>query len=108
MFTEGAESMIAVRFKVRCRSDKAEETMKAFQEIVDASRAVKGVIHFDMGRDITDPDTFIATEVFEDRAALDRQEALPSVQRFIGVLETIVAAPPEATVYEIASAEAWG
>jgi len=33
------------------------------------------MIHFDIGRDLTDPDCLVATEVFGDRASLDRQEA---------------------------------
>lgn len=46
--------------------------------------------------------------MFEDRAALERQESLPVAQKTIGVLEELVAAEPEATIFEVSSAEPWG
>jgi quinol monooxygenase YgiN len=66
------------------------------------------VISFDIARDVTDPNAFIAVEVFEDRAALDRQESLAEVQATIGLLGDLVVAPPEATIYHVSSAEPWG
>jgi len=64
--------MIVVRFKVQCQPGKAEQVMAAFKEVVPPSRAVEGVVSFDIGRDVTDSDAFIATEVFEDRASPER------------------------------------
>ena len=86
--------MIVVRFKVKCRPERAEEAMALFQEVVAASRGLEGVLEFDIGRDVSDSDSFVALEVFEDRAGLDRQEALPVVQRTIGLLGEIAAAEP--------------
>ena len=100
--------MIVVRFKVQCRPEKSEQALAAFQEVVAPSRAVAGVVSFDIGRDVADPDSFVAVEVFEDRAALDRQESLPVVQKAIGLLEGLVAAEPEATVFHVSSSEPWG
>jgi len=82
--------------------------MVAFREVITASRPVDGVVSFDIGRDLSDPDSFIAVEVFTDRAALDRQESLPAVKKTIDLLEELVAAAPEATVFEIASSQPWG
>jgi len=100
--------MIVVRFKVTCKPGKAEEAKAAFEEVVAASRGLEGVVSFDIGRDVADPNAFIATEVFDDRDALDRQEALPAVQRTIGLLEDLVAAAPEATIFHVSSSEPWG
>ncbi|HXF61335.1 MAG TPA: antibiotic biosynthesis monooxygenase [Caldilineaceae bacterium] len=100
--------MIIVRFKVRCQPGKAEQVLAALKQVVPPSRALLGVINFDIGRDITDPDAFIATEVFEDRAALDRQESLSAVKQALGVLETSLADAPEAMIYHVASSELWG
>jgi quinol monooxygenase YgiN len=100
--------MIVVRFKVRCRPERAEQAMAAFQKVVGASRGLDGVISFDMGRDIADSNSFIATEVFEDRAALDRQESLPEVEETVGLLEQMLAAEPEATIFQVSSSEPWG
>lgn len=100
--------MIVVRFKVRCKPAKTEQAMAAFREVVVASRSLAGVISFDMGRDIVDQNSFVATEVFSDRAALDRQESLPAVKKAIGLLEQLVVAPPEATIFHVSSSEPWG
>jgi quinol monooxygenase YgiN len=79
--------------------------MAAFQEVIAPSRAVDGVVSFDIGRDVADPDSFIATEVFEDRAALDRQESLPEVEKTIALLGESLVAPPEATIFHVSSSE---
>lgn len=100
--------MIVVRFKVRCRPEKTAEALAAFQEVVGSSRELEGVLSFDIGRDVVDPDSFVAVEVFEDREALDRQEALPATQKTIGLLAELVASEPEATIYHVSSSEPWG
>ncbi|MGQ0802487.1 MAG: putative quinol monooxygenase [Actinomycetota bacterium] len=100
--------MIVVRFKVRSQPDKAEQVMAALEDVVAPSRKVDGVVSFDIGRDLTDPDSFIATEVFDDQAALERQEALSEVAKALGVLEESLVAEPEATLFRVSSSEPWG
>jgi quinol monooxygenase YgiN len=100
--------MIVIRFKVQCKPEKSEQLRAAFEAVVGPSRTVEGVLNFDIAQDLTDPNAFIATEVFEDRAALKRQEALPAVNRVIELLPDVLAAEPEATIYNISSAEPWG
>lgn len=100
--------MIVVRFRVRCRPERTEQALSAFREVVAASRPLAGVVSFDIGRDVSEPDTFIATEVFTDRGALERQEALPVVARTIALLQDLVAEAPEATVFHVSSSEPWG
>lgn len=96
--------MIVVRFLVPCQPGKAEEVMAAMKDVVPPSRAMDGVISFDIGRDVIDPDVFIATEVFEDRAALDRQESLPEVARALAVFGQSLAAEPEETIFHVSQA----
>ena len=100
--------MIVVRFKVQCQPGKAEQAMAAFAACVAPSRAVDGVISFDIGRDVADPDAFVAVEVFEDRAAFDRQESLPEVAKTLAVLGESLAAAPEATIFHVSSSEPHG
>jgi quinol monooxygenase YgiN len=69
---------------------------------------VDGVGSFDIGRDLADPHSFIATEVFEDRAAPERQESLPVVQNVLGLLEELLAAQPEATIFHVSTSEPYG
>jgi quinol monooxygenase YgiN len=100
--------MIVVRFKVTCKPETADQTRAAFEAVVAPSRKVEGVLSFDIGRDVTNPHSFIATEVFMDKAALERQESLPEVQKIVGMLPELLAAEPEATVYNVSSSEPWG
>ena len=97
--------MLVIRFKVKCQPGKVDEAIAVFSPVVAPSRAIDGVVHFDIARDLTDSDSIIATEVFEDKAARDRQEALPEVATVMSVLPQIIDAPPEATVFNVSSSE---
>ena len=100
--------MIVVRFRMQARPEKAAELRTALQAVVVPSRAVAGVRGFDIAQDLTDGTAFIATEVFDDREALGRQEELPQVKRVLEVLPQCLAADPEATIYEVSSSAPWG
>jgi quinol monooxygenase YgiN len=91
--------MIILRFKVHCQPDKTDELMAALSEIVDPARATEGVLSFDIARDLLDPDSFIATGVYEDYAALKQQESLPQVDTVMAMLPPSLEAPPERTVF---------
>lgn len=71
--------MIIGRFKVQCRPERAEEMAAAIAAVEAPSRALPGVVHFDVARSLTDPNTFVVTEVFEDRAAWHRQNTQAEV-----------------------------
>ena len=92
--------MVILRFKIRSKSDKSLELMAALAEIIAPARATKGVISFDIARVLLDPDSFIATAVYEDGAALERQESLPEVDRVMAMLPESLVAPPERTIFE--------
>src|SRR5438105_446355 len=98
--------MLVVRFKVKCQPEKTAHVKSAFREVIAPSRAVAGVVSFDIANDLTDADSFIATEVFEDQAARDRQESLPEVGKVMAVLPDSLAAPPEATIFHVSSSQA--
>jgi quinol monooxygenase YgiN len=76
------------------------------KDLVGAARGLPGVIAFDIGRDLTEADALIATEVFEDRAAMEREEALPEVAKVVELMQGgALAGPPEWTIFEVASSE---
>jgi quinol monooxygenase YgiN len=82
--------------------------MAALTNVIAPSRTIDGAISFDIARTLDDPDSFIATEVFEDQQALERQESLPETKTALGVLEQSLTAEPEATVFHVSSSEPWG
>jgi quinol monooxygenase YgiN len=96
--------MVVMRFKVKVRPEKAEEVRAALAAVIDPSRALDGVIHLDIARDLSDPHTFIATEVYEDKAALERQEALPEVAAALALIRECIV-DREATLYHVSSTE---
>ncbi len=97
--------MIVLRFKVTCRPEKTDAVLAAMADVVAPSRALEGVINFDVARDVTDPDSLIAIAVFEDDAARERQESLPEVAKVLAMLEDALTEEPEATVYRVSSFE---
>jgi quinol monooxygenase YgiN len=100
------QAVIIVRFKVRCQSEKTDELATAMADVARAARGLPGVIHFDVARDLLDSDALIATEVFEDRAAMEREEALAEVGKVVELMQTgALTGEPEWTIYEVSSSE---
>jgi quinol monooxygenase YgiN len=98
--------VIVVRFKVRCQPRKTDELAGAMGELVVTARELPGVVHFDIARDLTDADALVATQVFEDRSAMEREEALPEVAKVVELMQGgALAGPPEWTIFEVASSE---
>jgi quinol monooxygenase YgiN len=100
--------MIVVRFKLRSRPEHADRVRAALARVLAASQDVEGVVTFDIAQDLADPNGFIATEVFADRDALDRQESLPEVGEAMTLFGDALAEEPEATIYEVVSSESHG
>jgi quinol monooxygenase YgiN len=94
------DTMIILRFKIHSKPDKSDALMAALAEIITPARATEGVINFDIARVLRDPDWFIATAVYEDGAALERQESLPEVHRVMAMLPESLVRPPERTIYD--------
>jgi quinol monooxygenase YgiN len=92
--------MVILRFKIHSKPDKRDELMAALAEIISPARATEGVINFDIARVLLDPDAFIATAVYEDGPALERQESLAEVGRVMAMLPESLAAPPERTIFD--------
>jgi quinol monooxygenase YgiN len=92
----------------RRRNRSSSRSWGSLHAVVAPSRALDGVISFDIGRDLADPNSFIATEVFEDRAALDRQESQAEVANALAVLGESLVAEPEATIFHVSSSEPHG
>jgi quinol monooxygenase YgiN len=97
--------MFVVRFRVEARPERADDLVAALETVVPPSRAIPGVLSFDIGRDVTDRNVFIATEVYEDTAARDQQTGLPEVARLTSILPDSLGAAPQAILYHVASFE---
>ena len=92
--------MIILRFKIRSNPGKSDELMAALAEIIEPARDTEGVISLDIARVLIEPDSFIATVVYEDAAALERQESRPEVHKVVVLLSESLAAPLERTIFD--------
>ena len=92
--------MVILRFKVHSKPEKSHELMAVLAEIIPAARATEGVINFDIARTLDDPDSFIATVVYNDGAALERQESAPEVHRAMAIFPDSLVAAPERTIFD--------
>ena len=94
--------MVILRQKMSAKPDKSEELMAALAEIIAPARATEGVISLDIASVLLEPDSFIATAVYVDDAALERQESRPEVHKVMAMLPEALAAPLERTIFDAA------
>jgi quinol monooxygenase YgiN len=80
--------MIILRQQMRSKPERTEEVWAALAAIVPGARATSGVISLDIARDLFDPDSFVATAVYEDAAAVERQESAPEVRAAMAIFRT--------------------
>ena len=92
--------MLILRQKMRSKPDMSDELIAALAEIIPTARATEGLISFDIARTLDDPNSFIATAVYDDAAALERQESAAEVHRAMAIFPDLLAAPPERTIYD--------
>jgi len=92
--------MLILRQKMVAKPDKRDELGAALAEIITPARATEGVISLDIARVLHEPEAFIATAVYEDGAALERQESRPEVSRVVALLSESLAAPLERTIFD--------
>src|SRR5215467_11713842 len=98
--------MIIGRFKVQSRPECADELAAAIAAVEAPSREIPGVVHFDVARSLTDPDTFVVIEVFTDRQALGRQNAQGEVANVLSLVEAgALTSDYEWTVWETSATE---
>ena len=91
--------MVILRQKMHSKHDKSDKVTAALAAIIAPARATPGVMHLDIARDLLDDDSFIATAVYEDGAALERQEAAAEVHRAMAMFADALEAAPERTIF---------
>jgi len=94
------DHMIILRQQMRSKSERTDDVLAALAAIIPGARATQGVISLDIARDLLDPDSFVATGIYEDGAALERQESAPEVHRAMAMFSEALAAPPDRTIYD--------
>src|SRR6266850_563259 len=65
--------VVILRQQMRSKSERTGDVLAALAASIPDARATQGVISLDIARDILDPDSFVATGIYEDAAALAEQ-----------------------------------
>jgi len=92
--------MIILRQQMRSKSERTDDVLAALAAIIPGARATEGVISLDIARDLLDSDSFVATGIYEDGDALQRQESASEVHRAMAMFSEALAAPPDRTIYD--------
>ncbi len=98
--------MVILRQHMRSKPERTDDVLAALAAIIPDARATQGVISLDVARDLLDPDSFVATGIYEDGAALERQESAPAVHRAMAMFSEALAGPPDRMVYDASRAPA--
>ena len=98
--------MVILRQQMRSKPERTDDVLAALAAIIPDARATQGVISLDIARDLLDPDSFVATGIYEDGAALQRQESALAVHRAMAMFSEALAAPPDRMVYDASRASA--
>jgi quinol monooxygenase YgiN len=94
--------VVLVIGRVRCEPDNREALVAACERMQEASRLEEGCIRYGFFAAVDDPNTLVAVEEWEDRAALDRHFAEPHLREFAAELGKLVSERPEVAIHEIA------
>ena len=92
--------MLILRQQMHSKPERTDDVLAALSAIVPVARATPGVVSLDIARDLLDPDSFVATGIYEDGAALERQESAPEVHRAMAMFSDALAVPPDRTIYD--------
>ena len=91
--------MIILRQQMRSKPERTDDVFAALSAIVPGARTTPGVLSIDIARDLLDPDSFIATGIYQDGAALQRQESAPEVHTAMAMFPEALKSPPDRTIY---------
>jgi quinol monooxygenase YgiN len=99
--------VIIYRVTGKVRTHRIEEARRTFAALSAASRAMPGVVSFDIAQDVTDPENFVSVEVYDDQPAVDRQGELPELRALMASLGDLLADGPHGTVFHVSATEPW-
>jgi quinol monooxygenase YgiN len=99
--------MIVYRVEVVVRPEELARAQAMFAILVEQSRTVPGVLHFDILQDPVDERRFVSVEVFQDRAAVDRQGELPLVDEVLAAFDELLLEEPRGTEFRVSATEPW-
>ena len=96
--------MLVMRGKVVVKPEAREAFVEAVQKLVAVSREGEGVLHYDVGESITEPNTFVSLEVYQDEEAARRNEQTSAWAEAVPVIQRSLAEAPSGEAYTVQEA----
>lgn len=93
--------MLIIHGVFRVMAAERETFLSAVRKLVKASRAEAGVLSYGFYEDVTEPNTFISAEVFEDESAMDRQGTSRCFSEQFPIVTRTLADAPEVTLFTV-------
>ncbi|GAA4462607.1 putative quinol monooxygenase [Phytohabitans houttuyneae] len=99
--------MIVYRVEVVVRPAELPRARLMFAAVVEQSRQLPGVHHFDILQDPANECRFVSVEVFEDQAAVDRQAELPVVAEVLAAFDGLLVDRPRGAIFHVSATQPW-
>jgi quinol monooxygenase YgiN len=90
---------VKVVVKITVRPDKTGDARKLLAALAEKSRAEPGCVRYEVLQSATEPNVFGLLEEWENGPALEAHVVTPHVQQAYARAGSVVAAPPDRTVY---------
>jgi quinol monooxygenase YgiN len=93
--------------EVLVRPTRTWQAKTLFRALIRASRAVPGVVDFDILPDPERPGRYVSIEVYADQSALDRQSKLPELEAVMSAFDDLLSHPARGTKHQVNASEPW-
>lgn len=97
--------MLVVRARLHVRPDRRADFLDTVTDVIHDSRHVPGVTSYDICESVTEPNVFVAVEVYDSAEAWARHRASEIYQKALPDLKECLADPPEGGTYQVSSSE---
>lgn len=96
--------MLIMRGKVVVKPEAREAFLQAVGALALASRKNEGVVSYDVCESVTEPNTFVSIEVYDNEEAAKANEQSEAWRHAVQVIQNSLAEPPSGEVYVVAAA----
>ena len=86
--------------KIRAKSGKEEELIKAFKDFMPKIETEEGCLVYEFHRDHKDPSLFITFEKYRDKEAMNAHATTPHVAEFLPILLELIEGQPTLEFYD--------
>lgn len=91
--TDDRRELLTVIANMRAKPGKEQELRTALEALIEPTSKEEGYVNYDLHQAVDDPAVFYFYENWESAAALDAHLSAPHLERFVGVMDDLLAEP---------------